>query len=801
MAKITALPLADEVTGNEQFPMVQQGQTRRGGVQPVVEKLALPFVEMASVQADRSEAAALSQMLYNADYIYETFEELEADEDVPADGTSGGYVVTADGEACLAVKTAEGVVERTRFTTRSSLRNHGINLWEEVKPAWLGSDVASDWVATTEAIKQVMADAKAWGVGKVNCGGADKTYVCGGDYATFGTVNLREKGLPEAVIDFRRGRIPMLSGVELCGNSRVSRPTFLAAPGDHNPGGLFYVPFWADMENDRVEGVGFRWLDIDGNMANQTYSAYAAGTSDGNMWIQGHAISGGAVHGLQLYESRIHGWWGHAVFGWSALAEGKTSADWSMIGNDIFNNMQGAAQIAMSRFYSERNYYHGDGGWTAIGPNIEVHSEEESFFDIVSINDICDGRDGLSTVIATTNWAGTTAPGYDTDSAEALAARRHFRRGIMVSGNWYTLPAGNVFQRQRGRVSIIHPKCWQSGIFSTGVDRVIIDSPMIESTYEDVSKIWPGAPEAIRVTPAHGDLGVTGFDQAVVRNAMINHDMNGHGILMSGFRKIDVSGQITGSRRAGVRIDACGGRIAVDVENTGTIVEGAPQESSAVTIYGQRGPLTVDVQAVESRIGAARQMTHAVYVNTGVGFPVRVSGSATGMLVGKWINEGNNAIDIGLIDQAERRLELNIPLNPSQGIEVEGEVTFRSLSGDLNINLRSPDGTARKISFFDTGGLEAQIHQLDDGNLQFNIYNDGAAVGTPLVIANDGHLAAHLTSGAPLEIRNTYDDEGTPVIATVGWLWLDADGTLRVAETRPTTDDYGAAVGDQTDGV
>lgn len=707
------------------------------------------------------------------------------------DEGEGFYVCTPDGQFFAAQKIDGVGVKLAVFTTRAYLRNNGIDLWEETPGD--GSTDPADMAATTDAIKNVMEDAAAWGVGKVNCGGSDKVYVCGGDYATFGTLALREKGQPDEIIYFRRGRIPMVSGVELCGNSRVSRAKFLAAPGDHNPGGLFYVPFWEDIPNDKVERVGFKWLEIDGNMANQTYSAYAAGTSDGNMWIQGHAISGGAVHGLQVYESRIHGWWGHAVFGWSALEQGKTSDEWSIIGSDIFNNMQGAAQIALSRFYSERNFYHGDGGWTAIGPNIEVHSEAESFFDIVSINDVFDGRDGLSTVIATTNWAGTTAPGYDTDSAEALAARRHFRRGFMVSGNWYTLPTGNVFQRQRGRVSIIHPKCWQCSIVSTGTDRVIIDSPMVENTYEDVSKHWPMVPEAIRVTPANGDLDITGFDQAVVRNAIINNDMGGHGIYMSGFKKIDVTAQITGSRRAGVRIDACGGRVAVDVENVGTIVEGAPEESSAVTIFGQRGPLTVDVQAVESRVGAARKMTHAVYVNTGVGFPVRISGSATGMLEGKWVNEGNNAIDAGLIDQAERRLEPNIPFNPTAGFETVGDLTFRSTAGDLNINLVSPDGTARKINFMDAGGLEAQIHQLADGNLQFNLFNDGSAVGTPFVISNDGHLVTNSNWQNPLEIRPVV---GSPAI---GWLWMTDDEVIRVSPTRPGAEDDGIAVGDQTD--
>ena len=807
MAKITALPLADEVSGNEQFPMVQLGQTVRGGVQPVVQKLAIPYVDMAAVQADRSEAAALGQMLYNQDYIYESLEELEDDTDVPADGSSGGFVATEDGEAMLAEKGPAGATVRTHFATRATLRHHGINLWEVVGKARLGSDVESDWVETSEAIKQAMWDAKAWGVGRVNCGGRDKVYVCGGPYENFGTFNLREKGQADQTLPFPRGRIPLVSGVELVGNSRASRAKFLAAPGDHNPGGLFYAKFWEDLEGGNISDVGFRWLDIDGNEANQSYSAYAAKTPDGRMWIHGHAISGGAVQRLMAYECRIHGWWGHAIFGWSDLDTGKLSNDWAVIGCDVFNNMQGGAQIAMSRFYSERNRWHGNGGWTALGPNIEVHSEAEEFYDIVSINDIFDGRDGLSTTIATTNWADTLGDftGYDTDSPEAAAAQRHFRRGFVTSGNWYGRPEGDVFARQRGRVSVIHPKLWQSSIVITGTDRVVIDSPIIESSYEDVSKHWPMVPEAIRVTPADGGLAVTGFDQVAVRGAMINRDMEGPGILITGFAKADISGQITGGRDAGVRMEACGGRVAVDVENVGTIVEGAPEHSCAVAVFGQRGPLLVDVQAIESRPVPVppkegeepqpdlRTMTHAVYVNTGVGFPVRVSGSATGMLEGKWVNVGNNAIDAGLIDQAERRLETNIPMLAGGGLESLGSPTFRSEAGEINVNLVAPGD--RKINFLNEDGLQAQIHQLANGDLQFNTHNNGVGVGTPLVIANDGHLVANIGMATPLEIR--------PVVGggTIAWLWSADDGVLRISPTRPTSEELGVAVGDQTDGV
>jgi hypothetical protein len=340
MAKITQLPFLADPIGNELVPVVDPAdanKTKGVDIGNLATAAAAPAVRRAETARDGAEAAAVAALLALGDGLYTSV----ADGLAATDPGEGFYVRDDDGGLSLWINEA-GVARRyIAFATRASLRNNGINLWEEAGRN--GSTDPADMIATTNAIKSVMADAARWGIGLVNCGGRDRTYVCGGPYATLGDSTIIAKDGTRTV-PFTRGRIPLVSGVELRGASPVSRPKFLAAPGDRDPGGMFYTRFW-DADGG-VTGAALRWIEIDGNRAKQTYSAYKGGGSDEGMWIQSHAISGGSMHDFALIESRVHGWCGHAVFAFQALDFGKTSDDWKMIGNDIYDNDQGGAQIA-----------------------------------------------------------------------------------------------------------------------------------------------------------------------------------------------------------------------------------------------------------------------------------------------------------------------------------------------------------------------------------------------------------------------------------------------------------------------
>jgi hypothetical protein len=795
MAKISELASTSNLSGRERVVLVQGGETKQADAGGLVATLAAPSISRAEEARDMAEAAALAALVAMGDGLYDSIAE-----GLTVTEPGEGFYVRDEGGG-LALYINEGATARRAivFATRASLRGNGINLWEEAKGD--GSTDPADMAATTEAIKSVMEDAGRWGIGLVNCGGRDKVYVCGGEYASFGDFTIIGKDSTRTV-PFRRGRIPMVSNVELRGASPVSRAKFLAAPGDRDPGGLFYTPFWLDQDGQR-ENVAFRWIELDGNADNQTLTQYAGGGSDTGMWIQGHAIASGSMTNLLVYECQIHGWRGHAVFGfYQSYANDVEANDWKMIGNDIFDNMQGGAQIDMARFYSERNWYHGNGGWTALGPNLEMGGEEGRILDVWSVNDLFDGRDGRSCVEATVRpWGGHA--GLDTDSPEAQAARVRYRRGLFLSGNYYTTPTDNLFKRQRGRIHIVNPKCWQASIGGGGFDRIHLLNPQIEIDFEDMSRIWPPVGEPINFGSTAGGYDVKGFDQLVIRDAMLNADTDGPGIKIGGFKKINVTAQITGGRNAGVRLEQVGGKIDVQVEDCGTKTDRAYWQtlfpgtsdkdadaligstSAAVVAFGARGPLEIHANAVDSRAPADRKMEYAVYANVSTEFPVKVDGVSAGTTIGGTKDVNASLADDRLTTAEDRTKRIRGPVEISNGLKVEGAVAFVSNDGDLDVTLRAPLGSNTKLSFVKGIGLEAQLVQLANGDMQVNIFENGVATGTPIVFANDARVRMSATWQRPFEIQN-----GT-------FLWVDAAGALRIGGGRPIADDSGIVVGTQ----
>ncbi len=793
MAKISELPVVANPTGTETVVVLDGNETRRVDMGPLVDAAAAPALDRAATQADRAEAGALAALLSVADGVY--------DDDVAGglantapDGSEAFYNV--DPEGYLDVIANNGGTARTivSLPTRKSMRANGINLWEVARRG--ASTDPRDMAETTAAINSVLEDASRWGVGVVHCGGADKVYHCGGDYVNFGTVNLKAKD-KQAVIPFRRGRIRIQSNVELRGASKASRARFIAAPGDRDPGGLFFVPFWEP--NPRRTNFAIRWIELDANRDRQTYSQYAANTSDGNQWIQGHAIAAGSLENFTAEGCKIHGWWGHAFFGFSALDFGGRTENWQFIDNDVYDNMQGGAQLEMNRVRSVRNRWHGDGGWTALGLNIETHTEAALIHDIWSVDDVFDGRDGWSTGLATVrDWNGVA--GVDTDSAQALARRTRYRRGMWLSGNYGVIPPDKRFQRQRGRIRIINPTCWQASIGGGGFDRIHVTNLQSESTYEDVRGHWPPMGSPVDYTFGLEDQ-ITGFDQFVLRDAMVNCDYDGPAINVGNFRKASISAHITGGRGAGVRLAACGGKVEVQAENIGKATDRAfwksifPNEtdaqadarigstSAAVVAFGTRGPLEIEVMAVDTR-GAAAQMQAAAYLNVGVDNVVGVRGSSEGHKMRPLIDVNDNVFDRGLIGAAERTQTMRGPVEVRGPMTVLGSITLDAKSGPADLTLKSGAAPGR-ISFVQNNGLEGQLIQLINGDMQIQIHDKGALTGVPMVATNAGALNFTATWDAPCRTANGI------------FLWVTAAGVWRTSLVKPTAEDSGDVLGTQ----
>lgn len=209
MSTIPLYPRPNRVlTGEEQIAAWQDGRQVSPSVNDVsafASTVAVQSVEplrdQAVESATRAESASLAAMLAVADGVYQSV----ADGLASTTDGQGFYAIDDDGGLALWINNAGTGRKACVFTTRASLRNLGINLWEEAK--WNGSTDQGDMIATTAAIQQVMEDAQAWGVGLVNCGGRDKTYVCGGPAEQQDAQRARKAHQHQAhIIEHRRMR-------------------------------------------------------------------------------------------------------------------------------------------------------------------------------------------------------------------------------------------------------------------------------------------------------------------------------------------------------------------------------------------------------------------------------------------------------------------------------------------------------------------------------------------------------------------------------------------------------------------
>jgi hypothetical protein len=101
-------------------------------------------------------------------------------------------------------------------------------------------------------------------------------------------------------------------------------------------------------------------------------------------------------------------------------------------------------------------------------------------------------------------------------------------------------------------------------------------------------------------------------------------------------------------------------------------------------------------------------------------------------------------------------------------LETHGVVDFISDAGDLNINLRGPNGTARKVNFITTDGMQFQISQVSDGGVNFQQFDDGTFERQPMRFDENGVLFINASWDSPL---------GT----STGYLWQSATQVLRAS--------------------
>ncbi|GAA0651483.1 hypothetical protein GCM10009424_30700 [Sphingomonas ursincola] len=108
MSKVSALPLAEPLTGDELVPLVQDGQTRKGSIGDHIGNLAAPFIAEAAAIA--TDASAFANFISG---------DLAAAEAATAPGDR--FSIAGDGEIIAYLRTPGGSTELGRAVTKANL--------------------------------------------------------------------------------------------------------------------------------------------------------------------------------------------------------------------------------------------------------------------------------------------------------------------------------------------------------------------------------------------------------------------------------------------------------------------------------------------------------------------------------------------------------------------------------------------------------------------------------------------------------------------------------------------------------
>lgn len=496
---------------------------------------------------------------------------------------------------------------------------HTINLWEHAR----GDGRTDD----TEALRAVIARAARLGGARIACGGKDKVYLIAGREATYG--EFKGVGGPFA---FKRGIIELQSNLHFVGDGA----RFVLGGGRHEPCGLFYHPFW---EGSTIENVSFTGIELDGNVAQQHVTPKPAGTHDNDVWQHGHAIACARARHWRFERCTIHGFRGAAI-----NLDGSDFRIRHCTFYDNFSHDIGGAQNQSEIAYNTFRDGVADSRWVAA-IDIEKLEAAAPIIGVHIHHNVFDFRKGYGPTERT--------PQFASDSAEAHALRRHYRRAVTFSF-FYGGFDNNVYNGTMHDIAFTDNAVYQGSVDAFNWCDVDISRNTFLSTYEDLTGLVLANVNAITVSQApNGNSDtphVVGLAGATIRDNRISHDIDGAGILVDRYAKIDVGGgYIKNVRGAGVRLNGCSGTVSdIAVTNIGKDDARLPPDrvgefSSAVVVFGSTdAPLTISgIEAGDTREGPARRTRHVVYANVAVDPRTTISHCTGDNLIGAAVRDVN----------------------------------------------------------------------------------------------------------------------------------------------------------------